>query len=56
MTKALVLSLLVLTIVVPIHLARDPRPHRGLRRTLLGMSGVIAAWGLACAYLYTRLG
>jgi hypothetical protein len=55
MAKALVLSLLFLTMVVPIHLARDRRPRRGLRRMVFAMAYFILAWGLACAYIYTRL-
>ena len=55
MTKALVVSLLMMTMVVPIHLARDRRPMRGLRRAASWMAVFIVAWGLACAFLYVRL-
>jgi hypothetical protein len=55
MAKLLLISLLVGTVLIPIHLARDPRPRRGLRRVIRAMLTFVAGWGLACAYLYTRL-
>ena len=55
MDKALLLSLLIGTMLVPIYLARDARPRRGLRRTTLVMTALTAFWVMACGFIYVRL-
>ena len=55
MAKLILFSILVVTIVLPMALAGDPRPRRGARRTVRYMLGYIVLWVLACSYLYPRL-
>jgi hypothetical protein len=55
MDKILLLSVLGMTLLLPVVMASDPVPRRGLRRTVLGMVACIVVWGLACSYLYAKL-
>ena len=55
MDKLLLLSVLGMTIVVPVVMASDPSPKRGLRRAVLGMVFYIIVWALACSLIYMRL-
>lgn len=55
MDKLLLLSVLGATILLPVVMATDPSPKRGLRRTVVGMALYIIVWGLACSFIYPRL-
>ena len=55
MQKALLTSILVATIAIPIVAARDERPRRGLQRAVLGMVLFDLLYMVACVVLYPRL-
>ena len=54
MLKAILMSILLATVVIPFRNASRPLLEDGLRRTRIQMFGFIALWALACiaAYLY----
>jgi hypothetical protein len=54
-SKALLMSILVATIALPANLARDPRPLRGLQRTLFWMAAFEVLYVLALVFVYPRL-
>jgi hypothetical protein len=55
MQKIYLMSILFVTIVIPIRNSADPRMHRGLRNTILQSAIFIAIWGLGCVYVYWSL-
>ena len=44
MTKLLLLSLPIMTFLLPMRAARNPNPVRGLRRSVMGMAAWIAIY------------
>ena len=53
MSKILLVSILIVTVVVPLYAAKDPRPKRGLKKALRYMKLFLVVWVFFCAYLYT---
>jgi hypothetical protein len=56
MQKLLLISILVITFVIPAVAARDPSPRRALRRTIFWMMAGLFSYVLAVILLYARLG
>jgi hypothetical protein len=48
-------SLVLATFALPLRAARDPSPTRGLRRVVLGMVVVVAAYVIGIVYVLPRL-
>lgn len=55
MANALLLSMLIATVGIPIWFARDARPRRGLRKTVGWFLAFLTAWVIALLFLYPRL-
>jgi hypothetical protein len=55
MRRALLMFALFMTIIVPVIAARDPKPARGLKRTVLIMLAIIVVWGYSCRTFYYQL-
>jgi hypothetical protein len=55
MAKALLMSVLFATILIPIYASRDPRPSRGMRRTITWFLAFVAFYVFACLVIYPRL-
>jgi len=55
MQRALLISILLATLVVPIWNTKQRDLARGLKRTVVQMAMFIAAWTLACMYLYWHI-
>jgi hypothetical protein len=56
MQRALLMSILFLTVIVPTMLSNDPKPGRGLKRMVIVMCALIVVWGYSCRTFYYRLG
>jgi hypothetical protein len=56
MQKALLMSILVVTVLAPILVSRDTKPKRGMRRLVLLLCAFIALWGYVCRHYYYQLG
>ena len=56
MQKALLMSILFVTVIVPTMMSRDPKPSRGMKRTVIVMCALIVVWGYSCRTFYYRLG
>jgi hypothetical protein len=56
MQKALLMSILFMTVIVPTMISRDPKPARGMKRTVIVMCALIVIWGYSCRTFYYRLG
>ncbi len=54
MQKAVLVSILVLTVVLPAVAAAEPRPRLGLRRAVWWMVAGISAYVLAVRFVYPR--
>jgi hypothetical protein len=54
MSKFILLSLLIAMVAIPARAARDPRPHRGLKRALVQGVGYYAFYMFALMYLWGR--
>lgn len=55
MQKVLLMSVLIATLVIPFRNARLPAADESARRTMRDTCWFVAAWGLACAYVYWYL-
>ena len=55
MAKAVLLSIVVIMIAVPVFTARDPSPRQALRNTILLTVVLNVLYLLAVRYLYPRL-
>jgi hypothetical protein len=55
MGKALLISILVATVAIPVFLARDAKPKRGIRRTVTWIVVYCALWVLACAFVIPKI-
>ena len=55
MAKALLISVLIATIALPMIFARDAKPKRGLRRTVVWMVLFCVFYVFAALYVYPRL-
>ena len=55
MGKLILLSLLGATVAIPVLCARDPSPHRGLKRMLFFLFLFIAVYVALVAYVYPPL-
>jgi hypothetical protein len=56
MQRGLLMSILFLTVIVPTLISRDPKPARGMKRTVIVMFALIVVWGYSCRTFYYRLG
>jgi hypothetical protein len=56
MAKLVLLSLLAATALIPLVTARDPKPKRAFRRTLVWMCAFNAAWMILVLYVLPHLG
>ena len=54
MRSALLLSVLIATITIPLLSSRTPKSKRGLRWTILGMAIFIVIWGYTVKNYYWR--
>ncbi len=55
MAKLLLLSAIIMTIAIPVRMARDPNPQRGFKRTLVFYLVFCFCYVLALKYVYFRL-
>lgn len=55
MQRALLMSILLATLIIPIWNSRQRNLAQGLRRTVVQMSLFVAAWTLSCIYVYWHL-
>jgi hypothetical protein len=55
MQRFLLMFVLYATIVVPTWLSRDPKPARGMKRTVMMMFVLTVLWAYACKAYYFRL-
>lgn len=55
MKGALLMSILVGSIAIPIAAAQDPQPRRGVKRVVIGFLALEMAYLLACLLIYPRL-
>ena len=55
MQKFLLLSILLMTVVIPMRTAQDPSARRGLRRTLLLVVAFNAVYLFSIIYILPRL-
>jgi hypothetical protein len=55
MAKALLMSMLFMTIALPMRYSKDAIPARGHRKMLRAMAIFTAVWGIAIATIYFRL-
>ena len=55
MAKAILLSVMVATMAIPILAARDPNPKRGMRKTVTWFLAYVAFWVFACLVIYPRV-
>jgi hypothetical protein len=53
--KLLLISILLVTIILPIAAANDPDPRRGLRRTVVGFCVFMCLWVFSLLFIYPRL-
>jgi hypothetical protein len=56
MAKALLLSILVATVAIPLRYARAKSPRAGLRSTIVGMTIYIFLWTVFCVYGFLKMG
>jgi len=56
MQRALLMSILVLSVIIPTILSKDTKPQRGMKRTMIVMVMLIVVWGYSCRTFYYRLG
>ena len=56
MSKAITLSILLAMFWIPIACARDPKPHRGLRKTTRWFSAYCLIYVVFVLYVAPRLG
>ena len=52
MPKYIPVSLVILTIVIAIAMAGNPKAERALKRTQLLVAIYIVIWGFLCLYVY----
>jgi predicted membrane channel-forming protein YqfA (hemolysin III family) len=55
MQKLILLSILVITVAVPVIAARDANPRRGLRKALSWTAVGVVTYTLAVVFIYPRL-
>jgi hypothetical protein len=56
MAKALLLSILIATIAIPMRNARAKSARAGLKRVVVSMTIYIFVWVAYCVYLFLKLG
>jgi len=55
MQKLLLVSIWLVTIFLPLAMARDASPQRGIRRLLLAMTGFVFFYVFSLIYILPRL-
>jgi hypothetical protein len=55
MGKALLMSILVATVAIPMSAARDPRPLRGRQRATTGFAIFVVVWAYSLIYVLPRI-
>jgi hypothetical protein len=55
MSRGLLMAILVATLVIPMRAAGDPKPARGLRRTVLQFAAFVAVWTYSLLHLFPLL-
>jgi len=55
MRSVLLQSLMLAILLIPIIAARDPRPMRGLKKSLVWFLGFCLIYAVALRFLYPRL-
>ena len=55
MAKLLLLSAIIMAIVIPVRMARDPNPWRGFKRSLFFYVVFCFCYVLALKYFYFKL-
>ncbi|MBK6578656.1 MAG: hypothetical protein IPG17_21165 [Sandaracinaceae bacterium] len=55
MSKFIMISIVLVTIIRPVLGSKDPSAARGLKKMVRWMTYFVAAWALSLAYLYGRL-
>lgn len=55
MAKLIILSVVLMSFIVPIYLATSTRPKAALRRAQIVMVGFILLWAILCVRWYPEL-
>jgi hypothetical protein len=55
MAKLIILSIVLITFAVPVHLSTSAQPQRALRRAQRLILAFIVVWGLMCLNWYPAL-
>lgn len=55
MAKLLLISIVIMTIAIPMRASRDPSPTRGLRRAVLWFAGFNLLYLIGIIYVLPRL-
>jgi len=55
MGKGLLMSVLLATLAIPAHAARDPRSARGMGRAALQFAAFVVAWAYAVGHVFPLL-
>ena len=55
MLKALLMSVLAATLIIPINISRDRNAKRGVKRTVYAMVAFIIVWGACVSRYYYQL-
>jgi hypothetical protein len=55
MQKLLLISILIVTVALPMRAARDPNPGRALRHVVYGIAAYVAFYVIAIVYIMPRL-
>jgi hypothetical protein len=53
--KLLLISILLMSIIIPVVAANDPNPRRGLKRCVIGFCLFAAFWVFSLIFIYPRL-
>jgi hypothetical protein len=56
MRKLLLLQMIMMAIVIPVQMAKDPNPRRGFKRTLFFYQIFCFVYVFALIFFYFRLG
>jgi len=55
MAKLILVSMLFMTIAIPMRAAADPSPTRGMRRTIVGLAAFVFVYVMLLVFIVPRL-
>lgn len=55
MAKFLLLSILIMTVALPMRFAKMKDPRAGLRKTMVGATLYVFFWIFFCVYIFIRI-